>query len=230
MARIARVIAPGVPHHVVQRGNRRQDVFLKEGDQCAYLNILKEQADKNHLSIWAYCLMTNHIHIIAVPETEASLTRAIGETHRRYTRMINFREQWRGYLWQGRFSSCPLDEQHLLAAARYIEQNPVRANQVKKPEDWEWSSARHHLGLTTDPLIASNDLLPKLIDDWQTYLTITATESERFKLKRHEHTGRPLGDTTFVEQLEGQLNRTLKPQKRGPKGPWKHRKQKGDKN
>ena len=230
MARIARVIAPGVPHHIVQRGNRRQDVFLKEGDQRAYLNILKEQAEKNHLSIWSYCLMTNHIHIIAVPETETGLTRAIGETHRCYTRMINFREGWRGYLWQGRFSSCPLDEQHLLAAARYIEQNPVRANQVKKPEGWEWSSARHHLGLTTDPLIASNDLLPKLIEDWQTYLTITATESERFKLKHHEHTGRPLGATTFVEQLEGQLNRTLKPQKRGPKGPWKYKKPKGDKN
>ena len=106
--------------------------------------------------------MINHIHIIAVPETEAGLTRAIGETHRRYTRMINFREVWRGYLWQGRFSSFPLDKQHLLAAACYIEQNPVRANHVEKPEDWEWSSARHHLGLTTDPIIASNDLLPEL--------------------------------------------------------------------
>ena len=226
MARIARVIAPGVPHHIVQRGNRRQDVFLREGDQRAYLTILKEQAEKYHLSIWAYCLMTNYIHIIAVPETETSLTRAIGETHRRYTRMINFRQQWRGYLWQGRFSSCPLDEQHLLAVARYIEQNPIRANLATKAEDWEWSSARHHLGMTTDPLIASDDLLPKLIDDWQAYLTITATEAERFKLKRHERTGRPLGDMNFVEQLEQTLNRTLKPQKRGPKGPWKHKKKK----
>jgi putative transposase len=229
MARIARVIVPGVPHHIVQRGNRRQDVFLAQGDQIAYLAILKEQSAKYGLSVWAYCLMTNHIHIIAVPETETSLTRAIGETHRRYTRMINFRQQWQGYLWQGRFSSCPLDEQHLFAAARYIEQNPIRANLAEKAEDWEWSSARHHLGMTTDPIIASDDLLPKLIDDWHSYLTITAPEAERLKLRLHERTGRPLGDMGFVEQLEQNLNRTLKPQKRGPKGPWKHKKARGKK-
>jgi len=97
MARIAQVIAPGIPQHIIQQGNRRQDIFLKEGDQRAYLNILKEQADKNNLCIWAYCLMSNHIHIIAVPESETGLTRAIGETHRRYTRMINFPEGWRGH-------------------------------------------------------------------------------------------------------------------------------------
>ena len=229
MVRIARVIAPGIPHHIVQRGNRKQNVFLEKGDQAAYLSILKEQAEKYHLSIWAYCLMTNHVHIIAVPETETSLTRAVGETHRRYTRMINFRQKWRGYLWQGRFSSCPMDEPHLLAAARYIEQNPVRANLAAKAEDWEWSSARHHLGMTTDPLIAPRDLLPKLINDWQAYLSIPATEAERFNLQRHERTGRPLGDLLFIEQLEKVLNRTLKPRKRGPKGPWKHKKPKGAK-
>jgi putative transposase len=223
MARIARVIVPGIPHHIIQRGNRRQNVFLKKRDQQAYLDILKEQADKHHLSIWAYCLMSNHVHIIGVPETEASLAHSIGETHRRYTRMINFREGWRGYLWQGRYSSYPMDEKHLLSAARYIEQNPVRAKAVSRPEEWEWSSARHHLGLTEDPLISRNDLLPDLVDDWKSYLTITASEAERFTLQRHERTGRPLGDLVFIEQLEKALNRILTPQKRGPKGPWKHK-------
>ena len=223
MARIARVVVPGVPHHIVQRGNRRQDVFIRKGDQQAYLNILKEQATKNHLSVWAYCLMNNHVHIIGVPKEENSLTRAMAETHRLYTRMVNFREGWRGHLWQERFSSCPLDEPHLLSAARYIEQNPVRAKAVSRPEDWGWSSARHHLGLTTDPIIARNDLLPKLINDWSAFLAITATEAERLKIRFHESTGRPLGDTKFIEKLERKLNRPLKPKKRGPKGPWKHK-------
>ncbi len=230
MARIARVIVPGEPHYIVQRGNRRQDIFLEKGDRQAYLSILKEQAAKYHLSIWAYCLMTNDmVHIIAVPETETSLTRAIAETHRRYTRMINIREKWRGYLWQGRFSSYPLDKPHLLIAARYIEQNPVRAAIVSRPEDWEWGSARHHLGLINNPLISSDDLLPKLVDNWATHLAIPATEVEQLQLRRHERTGRPLCDLNFLKQLEQRLNRTLTPQKRGPKGPWKHKKTKRDK-
>ena len=227
MARIARVVIEGVPFHVVQRGNRNLPVFLQEGDQAVYLAILKEQARKHHLAIWAYCLMTNHIHLIAVPGDARSLGRGIGETHRRYTLRINSREGWRGYLWQGRFFSCPLDQRHLLAAARYIERNPVRAGLVERPEEWEWSSARHHLGIVSDPVISEDDLLPKWIDDWSGFLSIPVTEKERVRIQTHARTGRPLGDRIFVEGLERRLGRGLTVRKRGPKGPWKKKEQVG---
>jgi len=113
MARIARVIAPGLPHHVTQRGNRLQQTFFEPEDYQAYLALMAEWCGKLHVQIRAYCLMPNHVHLIAVPETEEGLARAIGEAHRRYTRRINFREGWRGHLWQERFASFPMDERYL---------------------------------------------------------------------------------------------------------------------
>ena len=120
MARIARVVVPEVPHHVVQRGNRRQDVFFKSEDRSEYLKILKKQSVKYGFKIWAYCLMRNHVHLIVVPQDVDSFGKGIGEAHKEYTRMINFREGWRGYLWEGRFKSHPLDEQYLYSAVRYF--------------------------------------------------------------------------------------------------------------
>ena len=117
MARLARVVLPGYPHHVTQRGNRRQDVFFQDEDYVAYLDLLKEWCGKEGVEIWAFCLMTNHVHLIVKPNKESNLSKAIGETHRRYTRRINFRKNWRGYLWQGRFASFPMDEKWLLRAA-----------------------------------------------------------------------------------------------------------------
>lgn len=139
MARLARIAAPGIPYHVTQRGNRRQPVFFQEDDYRAYLQELWRQSERFGLRIWAYCLMTNHVHLIAVPDHEQSLARGLGETHRRYTRRVNFREGWRGYLWQGRFGSVPLDELHLIAAMRYVERNPVTAGLVSRAEDYPWS-------------------------------------------------------------------------------------------
>ncbi len=136
MARIARVVAPGMPHHVTQRGNRRQQTFFNDDDYRFYQTLMSEWCKANDVEIWAYCLMPNHIHLIAVPKTSDGLKLAIGEAHRRYTRRINFREGWRGHLWQGRFSSFIMDEKYLLACTRYIELNPVRAGFVKNPEDW----------------------------------------------------------------------------------------------
>jgi putative transposase len=109
MVRIARVVAPAVPHHVTQRGNRRQQTFFSDEDYQVYLELMSEWCKKHKVQIWAYCLMPNHVHLIAVPETKDALNLAIGEAHRRYTRRINFREGWRGHLWQGRFSSFVKD-------------------------------------------------------------------------------------------------------------------------
>jgi putative transposase len=124
MARSARVIAPGTPLHVTQRGNRRQQTFVGEEDYQHYLELMAQFCRAEQVAIWAYCLMPNYVHMIVVPQSAESLRRAIGEAHRRYTRRINFREGWRGHLWQGRFASFVMDEDHLLTAARYVELNP----------------------------------------------------------------------------------------------------------
>jgi putative transposase len=214
MARIARVVAVGYPHHVTQRGNRRQEVFLRDGDYKAYLDLMGEWCTLHKVEVWAYCLMPNHVHMMAVPKTPEGLARAIGEAHRRYTRLINFREGWRGYLWQGRFASFPLDRGHVLACARYIELNPVRAGLAKKPEAWLWSSARAHLLGGSDPLVMSSKPL-RDSTEWASLLKQGTTMTADFR--RHERTGRPLGSPAFVEKLERTLERTLKPQKPGRK-------------
>jgi len=162
--------------------------------------------------------MPNHIHLIVVPETKDGLALAIGEAHRRYTRRINFREGWRGHLWQGRFSSFILDQSYLLACTRYVELNPVRAGFVKKSEDWRWSSARPHTKRKDDILVKTKPLLEMVKSPWKKFLPVDAQESEMVLFRKHERTGRPMGDDAFIEKLEQLLDRKLKPQKPGPKG------------
>ena len=128
MARLARVVIPGMPHHVTQRGNRRQPTFFDDEDYAAYLELMADGCREEGVAIWAYCLMPNHVHLIGVPETEQSLRRAIGEAHRRYTRRINFRERWRGYLWQGRFASFVMDEQQFPEWGLLTVRNLLLAN------------------------------------------------------------------------------------------------------
>lgn len=214
MPRLARVVAPNYPHHVIQRGNRRQQTFFNDEDYEVYKNLMAEHCAMHGVKIWAYCLMPNHVHLIAVPKTKEGLNRAIGEAHRRYTRRINFREKWRGYLWQGRFASYPMDESYTLAATRYIELNPVRAKLVKRPEAWPWSSAKAHLTGKEDGLVKVGKLI-HLVNDWKAFLQSGMDESDR--LRQHEHTGRPLGNMAFIERLEKKLDRILKPQKPGRK-------------
>jgi putative transposase len=158
--------------------------------------------------------MPNHIHLIAVPRAEESLRRAIGEAHRRYTRRINFREKWRGYLWQGRFASFVMDEVYLLATARYAELNPVRAGLVESPADWRWSSARAHLSGCDDRLVKVAPLLA-MVADWKALLRSALPEEQLQELRGHSRTGRPLGDESFLGRLEVLVGRILKPQKGG---------------
>jgi len=216
MARLARLVIPGMPHHVTQRGNRRQQTFFNEGDYAAYLELMVEWCREKGVEIWGYCLMPNHVHLIAVPSSEDGLRWAIGSAHERYTRRINFREQWRGYLWQGRFASFVMDEPYLLAAARYVELNPVRAKLASHPGDWPWSSARAHLSGRDDCLVKVAPLLAR-IADWNAFLGGAVPEEELRNLRQHGRTGRPLGDETFLGRLEEWVGRVLKPQKRGPK-------------
>jgi putative transposase len=216
MARLARVVAPWHPHHVTQRGNRRQQTFFVEADYEAYLTLMAEHCGAAGVEIWAYCLMPNHVHLVAVPPSREAFVGAIGEAHRRYTRRVNFREGWRGHLWQGRFASSVMDESHLLAAVRYVELNPVRARLVQSPAEWRWSSARAHLEGRDDDLVTVRPMADR-VDDWQAYLDTGLSDEEAERIRYGERTGRPLGAKTFVERLEKELGRRLRPRKRGPK-------------
>jgi putative transposase len=188
MARLARIVVPDIPHHVTQRGNRRQTVFFGHGDCRAHLELLKEYTSRFGVADWAWCLMPNHVPLMLAPPDEAALQAALSEAHRRYSRMINFREGWRGYLWQGRFASCPMDEPHALAAARYIELNPVRAGLAARPGDWAWSSATAHLTGEADGLtrIAALGIGP---DDWAGFLSSGLDDAALETIRRDERTG-----------------------------------------
>lgn len=216
MARIARIVVPGIPHHITQRGNRSQASFFKDDDYREYISILSASCDLHGVEIWAYCLMTNHVHLIAVPQKTDSLRSAIGEAHRRYTRLINFRQKWRGHLWQERFASFPMNESYLLAAARYVELNPVRARITKDPMTYPWSSARSHILGKDDALVKHRQLLD-LVPDWKSFLKSGIEEQEIARLRQHERTGRPLGDDRFIKKIEKVVDRVLSKKKPGPK-------------
>lgn len=216
MARLARVVAAGLPHHVTQRGNRRQPVFFGEDDYAAYRTLLAEGCEAAGVAVWAYCLMPNHVHLILVPQDADGLRAALGEAHRRYTRHVNFREGWRGYLWQGRFASFPMDEPYLLACTRYVELNPVRAKLARRARDWRWSSARAHLKGRDDGLAAVQPLLD-LAPDWPDFLAEGLSAPEHAAIQAGERTGRPLGAPRFIARLEKRLGRSLARGKPGPK-------------
>lgn len=214
MSRIARVVVPGYPHHVTQRGSRRMPTFFVESDYLLYKQILSEQCKRYGLAIWAYCLMPNHVHLVAVPETENGLSRPVGFAHRRYAIAINAREGWSGHLWQERFASFVMDESYLMAAVRYVEMNPVRAGLVDKPDDYAWSSAKAHFAGKDDELVDVRPMLDR-VDSWSDYLAIT-DDVDREMLK-HTNIGRPVGQPEFITGLEQKLGRSLRPQKVGRK-------------
>jgi putative transposase len=216
MARLARVVAAGSPHLVTQRGNRGQKVFFSDSDYELYLELLAEGAHSARTAVWAYALLPDRVHLLLVPGDEDGLRAALGESHRRYTRAINDRKNWRGFLWQGRFASFPMDESHLLSCAKFIEWSPVLRKVAKRPRDWPWSSARAHLSGRDDHFVRVKPLLDR-VDEWRAFLAKPLIEDEREAIRAHESTGRPLGTPSFVSRLEKRLGRTLARQKPGPK-------------
>jgi putative transposase len=169
MARPVRVVEPGRPHHVIQRGNRRQRVFFRDDDYREYRGLVAHWCSFYGVEVWCYCLMPNHVHLLAVPCSADALSRAFGQAHRRYTRMINSRHGWTGHLWQGRFTSALVDNDSLLATARYIELNPVRARLAARPEDYAWSSAGTHVDGRPDCL-ARGGPFAGLLPQWREFL------------------------------------------------------------
>ena len=162
MARRARVVVPDTPHHVTQRGNRRQQTFFRDADYALYLHLAAEAFAEAGVEVLAYCLMPNHVHLIAAPGRADALAQAVGATHLRYTRHVNRRERWTGYLWQGRFASFPMDEHYLRQCARYVGLNPVRAGLTARAIDWPWSSVRAHVEGRSDPLLTRDPLAERL--------------------------------------------------------------------
>jgi putative transposase len=214
MPRTARLVVPGLPHHITQRGNRRQNVFFRDDDYELYIDLMAEWCARAGVDIWAYCLMTNHVHLIAVPDSEAALARAVSEAHRRYTQEINRRERWTGHLWQGRFASFVMDEPHTLLAARYVEMNPVAAHMTARPDDYRWSSVHAHLAGCDDRLAKAAPLREMVSVGWREFL-MDEDDSFGSLLERHSSSGWPLGSDIFLESLEIRTGRAARPAPRG---------------
>ncbi len=212
MSRIARAVAVGVPHHVTQRGNNGQDVFFVDQDRGAYLRLLKDHAERFGMTVYGYCLMTNHVHLIVVPHNEQALAKAVGRTHYDYTRYINRLHARSGHLWQNRFFSCPLDDEHYWSAMRYIERNPVRATMVRRAWRYAWSSADAHVtGNDTSELLDLSEWRSKKErEDWAKQLTDPQDDETISRIRTGLHTGRPLGSDAFVSKVERFLGRKLR--------------------
>ena len=177
MARLSRITVPGVPHHVTQRGNRRQQTFFDCQDYQFYLRNLSELATSTETHVTAYCLMPNHVHLVLTPNSRESLVAMVSDLHQRYTRYINFKKDWRGHLWQGRFFSVALSPEHFDQCIRYVELNPIRANLVDASQKYEWVS---------DNLRIEGH--PRILDDFSI-------------LREMTRTGRPRGDKAFLTEV-----------------------------
>lgn len=227
MARLPRIVIPHVAHHITQRGNRRLPVFFSDDDRREYLVLLAAAAQASGTRCLAWCLMTNHVHLILVPADADGLRAMLGEAHRRYTRMINFREGWRGHLFQGRFASYPMDDAHLMAAVRYVEMNPVAARMVKRAEEWRWSSARSHVAgdLAGDDPLTDIAALGAHVPNWRAMLRHGVEaggvgapgEAVAEAIEARLRTGRLLAAPEWIAEQEEVTGRSLAQRKPGPK-------------
>ncbi len=218
MPRIARTVFSDVAHHITQRGNRREDVFFNDDDRRTYLAWMREYCAKHGVEILAYCLMTNHVHIVAVPSEERALERVFRPLHTRYAQRVNRAKHWKGHLWQGRFFSSALDEHYLWAAIRYVERNPVRARMVRKAENYAWSSAAAHCGLKDDEVLTGNRNWWRRfasVGDWSKWLAQGDTLEQIDVLRRHVERGLPCGAAGFIRKLERMAGRALSYRARG---------------
>ncbi|MDH5216701.1 MAG: transposase [Gammaproteobacteria bacterium] len=205
MPRLARNVFAGIPHHITQRGNRREDIFFTDEDRYAYLAWLKEYCREHRVDVLAYCLMTNHIHLVLVPSEEDGLSRVLKPLHMRYAQRINKAKGWKGHLWQGRYFSSPLDDAYLWAAIRYVERNPVRAKVVRHAERYPWSSAAAHCGLYEDSVLTQKQKWQKQfaqIDNWRAWLAEGENENQLTVIRRNIDKGLPCGSERFIKKLE----------------------------
>ncbi len=222
MPRLARAVFANVPHHITQRGNRREDVFYTKEDYITYLDWLQHYSQCHEVKILAYCLMTNHVHLVVVPQRNDSLHMTLKPLHMRHAQRINKARGWKGHVWQGRFYSAPLDERYMWAAIRYVELNPVRARMVPNAELYSWSSAAAHCGLRKDGILSTDPRWANMmsqIDDWSDWLAEGVRQDEIEIIRRNVYKGLPCGTNQFVTELERISGRSLRfqPQGRPPR-------------
>ncbi len=235
MPRVARTVIPNCPHHITQRGNNRQDVFFVDDDRRQYLEFLQQRCEIDGVEVLGYCLMANHVHLVAVPRSEDGLARAVGRTHFLYTQYVNRMHGRSGHLWQNRFYSCTPDEPHLWTALRYVERNPVRARLFRRPWRWPWSSAAAHVAERPDAsgLLDLETWFSECSPErWRQELAESVDDAAVGRLHRCTHSGRPLASDNWISKLEQKLGRRLRalpvgrPRKQ-PQGEHKRSKEKG---
>ena len=224
MPRRARFVEPGLPHHITQRGNNRQDVFVSSEDRRRYVQILGDHLDRHRVRLLGWCVMTNHVHLVAIPAEEESLGLALGQAHSQYALEWNRGMRRVGHLWQNRFFSCTLETDRVLKAIRYVERNPVRARMVHEAWGWPWSSAVAHINpVAGDPLLAADwrkwtkgaGLGEWDFEHWRGMLVGDQDEEEAGAIRRATRAGEPIGSEGFVKRLELKARRRLRVLSRG---------------
>lgn len=214
MARLARAVFPGLPHHVTQRGNGRQQTFFEDADYALYRDLLREHCAAAGVAVWAWVLMPNHVHLILVPGDEDGLRRALSRVHRIYAGRIHERLRRTGHFWQGRFGCVAMDDEHTQAALRYVAMNPVRAGLTRRAHEWRWSSVRAQLGIESD-LLTDVAAVRARAPEFAELLRSVENEEAAMRLRRAESVGRPVGSAAFLDRLERQYGRSVKASKRG---------------
>jgi len=202
MPRLARLVIPNIPYHITQRGNRKQNVFFSDKDRKRYIELLIRYSSIYNFDIQAYCLMSNHVHIIGIPRNAESMPRTIQLVHTRHAQAVNREHRWQGHLWQSRYFATTLDDDHLWLAIRYVEQNPMRAGVVERAGDYIWSSAAFHCGVRkNDPVIKQDARLRQMFVNWSEALTEVPDTEALDLLRRRTRTGIPCGDEGFMKRM-----------------------------
>jgi putative transposase len=216
MAKFRRLVVPGYPHHVTQRGVRGQTTFFDRRDYRRYVRLAAGLLPSSSLEILTYCLMPNHIHAVVVPKEASGLATFFGPLHKAYAQHTNLRYEWEGHLWQARYFSVPMNAEHTLTAMRYVELNPLRSGLEKSPQDWPWSSTRGNLRLVDDPLIPHRPALG-IVPDWAAYLSVPEKDNALKQLRQRTNTGRPAGDESFILRIESLTGRQVQKRPAGRK-------------
>jgi putative transposase len=210
MPRNARTVAPGIPYHITQRGTNRQRVFFSAADRLLYLRLIRERLDAAGVGVLAYCLMSNHVHLVVAPEREDSLASLFGYVNGRYAQALNIRKGRSGHLWQARYFSCALSDRHLSTALQYVERNPCRAGLVDHAEQYRWSSAAVHLlGVEDRSGILDLDFWSRSggAPTWMEMHGSQLLDEQTIALRKCTYSGRPFGDESFVESMEQRFGR-----------------------
>ena len=216
MARQARIVIPHHFHHIAQRGIEGERIFFDKQDFQKYLNIIQEQSRAKEMEIFSYCFFPNQIHILCVPQDKKDLSSIIGETNRQYTKYINQKMERVGSLFQNRFFSYTMDEPSALRAARFIETLPVTRELTPKPQNYLWSSAKFRIKNISESFIKEFKNFHAL-QNWEEFLNRPMDQKELRAVQLHLQTGRPRGNDLFLDMVENEIGKSVRPKKRGRK-------------